>query len=554
MTPVPDAPEESAPAAAGPSQAMEARLPSPGSEPGPLPQVEPEPAEPPVIEALDIPLAAPPTERPPQSQDLPLADVWRPAAPARSLAHITGEDQAPAGPQAAPGQPHSAAPAKRPAGESSPAGRKPEGDVEAELDAPTWLADQTPADPISPGREISNEPTFEPRRRRNVLIGPLGLGMLAGCFVFFIIALGLLGYRDGMQRRAQKLNEAAALHYTQGLLDMDRGDYERAAAEFEEALRLRRNFPEAEEKLIEARSKASGQPTATPPPQGQAPQLLAEGKAAYDKGNWDEAIQKLDALRRLDPTYEQATAQRLLVGAYTNSGIKLVNDGSLEEAIRLFNQALTLEPDNPDVQSQLRMATLYQSAISIWGVDWPQTVKRFSALYALKPDYMDTAQRLRQANIEAGEAAAKSGAWCEAEQYDNAALALATNADVAAQRDDAAHRCAAPTEAPAGTDVPSGTFVGVFKGYEDITKRTKDWAAILGRVTNPKGEPVPGVRVRLSAYDWANTVTTAEDGTYKFEFLNNELTFTVSLEGVPMQPVEVATRFGFIGYVDFQQH
>ena len=496
------------PAAAAPDRPTPADPVAPAREETSPSEVQPEPvepkpapaAEPPTVEALDIPLAAPGAER---------------------------ESQAPTEPL--------------------------EADTPSE--SPAWLADQAPAEPIVPGREICNEPTFEPRRRRNVLIGPLGLGILAGCFVFFAVALGLLGWNEGMRLRTQKQNQAAASYYTQGLTDMQNGDYERAAAEFEQALRLRPDFPEAEQQLLEARQKASNQPTPTPQAQGQAPKLLADGQAAYDKGAWDDAIQSLETLEKLDPSYEQATVQRLLVGAYTNSGIKRVNDGSLEEAIRLFNQALTLQPDNPDVKSQLQLATLYQSAISVWGVDWGQAIKRFSALYAIKPDYLDTSQRLRQADVAAGDAAGKAGTWCDAVKYYNAALALATDADVAAKRDDAAQRCAAPTptKAPDETPVPSGTFVGTFKGYQDNTFRTHDWATIQGQVVDTQDKPVPNVKVRLSAYDWHNTVTTATDGTYKFEFLNNELTFTVSLEGVPMQPVDVKSKFGYVAVVDFQQ-
>ncbi len=384
-------------------------------------------------------------------------------------------------------------------------------------------------------------------------MGPLGLGVLAGCLLFFVVGLGSLGVYQGLRMRAQNQNEVAARHYAQGLVHLQKGEYELAAAEFEWALRLRPNYPEAEEKLIEARSKASGQPTpVSPPPQGKAPTLLIEGRTAYDRGAWDETIQKLEAVQAADPNYEQALVQRLLVGAYTNGGLKLVNEDRLEEAIRYFNQALTLQPDNPDVQAQLRLATLYQSALTIWGVDWQQAIKRFSALYALKPDYKDTAQRLQQANVQAGDVAGAQAAWCDALQFYKAALALASSPDLAAKRDDAAQRCASPTSVP-GTPVPAGTFVGTYGGQEDIHYRTSDWARVQGHVLNAKGEGVPGIQVRLSAYDWSATQGTDNTGYYQFEFLNNELTFTVTLVGLPVQPVDVMTKFGYASVADFTE-
>ena len=396
-------------------------------------------------------------------------------------------------------------------------------------------------------------PQVWPQRRYGRLVGPLGLGILAGCLVFFVIGLAALGLLQGMRLRARTQNEIAARHYSQGLAHLEKGEYEMAAAEFEWVLRLRPDYPGAKEKLIEARSKAASQLTPTPQgAQNRSPTLLTEGKAAYDRGAWDEAIQKLEALQALDPNYEQVAVQRLLVGAYTNSGLKLVSEDRLEEAIRRFDQALNLQPDNPDVRNQLRLATLYQSAISSWGVNWGQAIKQFSALYALKPDYKDTARRLQQANVQAGDAAAARAAWCEALQYYKAALGLASSPELAAKRDDAARHCASPTAVP-GTAVPSGTFVGTFNGYEDIQQRTRDWAQIHGHVLNAKGEPVPNVKIRLSAFDWSATADTDTSGYYSFELLNKEVTFTVSLVNVPTQPVDVKARFGYAGIADFRE-
>ncbi|MCL6429476.1 MAG: hypothetical protein K6V36_01285 [Anaerolineae bacterium] len=389
------------------------------------------------------------------------------------------------------------------------------------------------------------------RLLRSGLIGPMGLGMLAGCLVFFIITLGVAGVYQGLRLRNMNQVEAAAEHYRLGLMHLEKGMYELAAAEFEYALRLRPDYPEAQQKLIEARSKASPVPSPTgSQSQSQPSTLLAEGRAAYERGAWEEAISKLEALRALDPAYEQSAVERLLVSAYTNSGLRLVNDGSMEEAIRRFTQALALQPDNPDAQLQLRLATLYQSGMSVWGVDWKKTLEDLSAVYALKPDYRDTAERLQRAYVEAGDAASSQSAWCDAVEYYKAALDLSSSPDVAAKRDEATQRCASP----GGTPVPSGTFVGTFVGLEDNRQRTTDWSCVRGRVVDASGQGVPNVKVEISAFDWSSVHVTDGEGYYTFEFLANDgITFTVSLVDLPMQPVDVPAKFGWASVANFAQ-
>lgn len=484
--------------------------PAPSAAAPKAPAETPEPdvteEEPPIVEVADVPLVASFEPGPPaellQAPAEPPPAIRPPKAPPRAEAHPTVRPRPPT----------------RPAPEPPPAASA----------------------------------VHQAATQRARLMGPLGLGLMAGCLVFFIIGLAALGVWQGLRLRSQNQNEAAAQHYAQGVAHLEKGEYDLAAAELEWALRLRPDYPEAEQKLAEARTKAAQPSPTAATSQTQPATLLAEGQAAYDRGAWDEAIQKLEALQTLDPNYEQALARRLLVGAYTNGGLKLVNEDRLEEAIRYFDQALTLQPDNSDVQQQRKLATLYQAALGTWGVNWRETIKDLTDLYALKPDYKDTSQRLLQAYIQAGNAAGAQSAWCDALEYYKGALALSSSPDLAAKRDDAAQRCASPTAVP-GTPVPSGTYVGSFGGCEDIHFRTNDWAKVYGRVLNAKGEAVPGLKVKLSAFDWSGYARTDNNGYYSFEFLNQEVTFTVSLEGLPVQPVDVRTKFGYACLANFNE-
>lgn len=384
---------------------------------------------------------------------------------------------------------------------------------------------------------------------RTRFVGPMGVGMVAGCLVFIVIGLTLLGVWQGLRLRAEKRAESASKYYAQGLDYMAEGNYDLAIGAFEYALRLRRDYPEAREKLEEARAKAAGQPTpASQQGRGDPATLLSQGRAAYDQGNWAEAIAKLEALHAQDPAYEQATVQRLLIGAYGNEGVRLANEDRMEEAIRRFDQALALQPDNSDLEIQRRLAVLYQSGLSAWDADWQTVIRSLSSLYTLRPDYKDTAQRLQRAYVLAGDAAATESDWCEAAQYYKAALSMASTPELAAKRDEAARLCASPTTP--GAPLPSGTFIGIVGEQQKISA---SWGKVQGQVLDRDGNPVPGLTVRLSAYDWSATAYTDSGGCYAFEALQNEITFTVTLDDVPAQPTDVNVKLGYISTVDFHE-
>ncbi|MGQ9682652.1 MAG: tetratricopeptide repeat protein [Anaerolineae bacterium] len=411
--------------------------------------------------------------------------------------------------------------------------------VEA-VDVPLEAMPAAPPDTLA-------EPAPAPaiRAPRSRLVGPLGLGILAGCLTMLILGLGALGVMQGLRLRSGKLNAEAAQHYARGIEYMDKGQHELAAAEFEYALRLEPNYAEAQQKLLEAR--AALKPTTDTRSDPSA--LLAAGRAAYDAGSWEEAITHIETLQTRDPSYEEDAARQLLAKAYANSGLKLVNEDRLEEAIRRFDQSLALMPDNPDVQLQRRLASLYQTGSNNLGLDWGLAIQSFQAVYSLKPDYKDVVQKLPRAYIGAGDAAVERSAWCDAIPYYQAALELASDSDVATKRDEAVRRCSAPS----GTPVPPGTYIGTFGGTEDIRQRTTSWTKVHGRVVNAKGEGVPNCPVRISAYDWSVVHTTDGTGYYAFEFLTNEVTFTVRLAELPSTPVDIGGKFGYAGIANFTE-
>jgi len=111
-----------------------------------------------------------------------------------------------------------------------------------------------------------------------------------------------------------------------------------------------------------------------------------------------------------------------------------------------------------------------------------------------------------------------------------------------------------PTTAdPEKTPVPTGMFVGTFEGYIKAPNIPGDRASVRGKVVDANGNPMVGHTLQLSAFDWKIDASTGGDGTYAFDWLDHELTFTVTPLSFPGNPVEVLTDFGKAGIVNYQQ-
>lgn len=111
-----------------------------------------------------------------------------------------------------------------------------------------------------------------------------------------------------------------------------------------------------------------------------------------------------------------------------------------------------------------------------------------------------------------------------------------------------------PTTAePEDTPVPTGMFVGTFEGYIEAANIPNDRASVRGKVVDANGNPMVGAALRLSAFDWHIDHFTGGDGTYAFDWLDKELTFTVTPLSFPGNPVEILTDFGRAGIANYQQ-
>jgi hypothetical protein len=76
---------------------------------------------------------------------------------------------------------------------------------------------------------------------------------------------------------------------------------------------------------------------------------------------------------------------------------------------------------------------------------------------------------------------------------------------------------------------------------------------IRGHVRNAAGDPVPGVRITLSAWDWsAPPAHTGSDGAFAFDGLGNPVTYTVTLLDVPAVALPVKADWSKLVWVEFK--
>jgi tetratricopeptide (TPR) repeat protein len=376
-------------------------------------------------------------------------------------------------------------------------------------------------------------------------------GMAAGLAILVIAALALLGVYQGVQERT-RLNRAAAVeHYQKGLEQLALQNYELARAEFELAVQLDANNRDAATKLAEVNALISSQPTATSALRLQTVVLLYnEARESYNRSDWEGVISKLEQVRTLDPEYERDTIVSLMVEAYVNAGLRLIEGNRMEEAIRYFDRALELQPASEEAREQKRWASLYLAGQGYWGADWLGAIESFSVLYQLKPDYKDTRQRLHDAHVAYADTLYEGGDWCAARDHYDSAIAMMPSDALTVKREEAAQNCAV-APGPVGTPPPSGTFVGRLLKVEDVGR--SEAMMIRGYVLDVAGNPLSGVQVGLSAWDWsAAPAMTSAEGIFAFDGLANPVTYTVTLVDLPHVPLPVQADWSKLVWVEFR--
>jgi tetratricopeptide (TPR) repeat protein len=322
-----------------------------------------------------------------------------------------------------------------------------------ELDSPGVLCPDCGASLAEPDAA----PPARPWLRRLLWIG-LGLGLFIGALAGAAY-LGLYyGERDRETERQTTLQE----HYEDGLRALNDGQYELARANFEWVLQLQPDHAQAREGLLTAEAQLVVVPTPTSEAEealgevqeAQAAQRLAEAQTAYEAGEWTAAANALTQLRALDADYQQAEVETLLYESLYNAGMEALEEDNLERGVFYLDQAIALQPLDPEAVNQRNLAARYLAALNFWGVDWEKAITEFEELYAVAPNYKDVFWRLYQANLEYGDYLYESGEMCPAELQYAKTLRLSPDAAVEEKRAEAAEICLIATPVPLEGDEP----------------------------------------------------------------------------------------------------
>jgi TolB protein len=279
--------------------------------------------------------------------------------------------------------------------------------------------------------------------------------------LFLLLGAGgvvLVAMYHGMQDRDLRTQQQAEEHYQKGLAHLQAGECELAIAEFTFTIRLAPDHAQAYDKLYQAEAQCQTLPTPTSEVQETARETLYDQAVTlFTQGRWDDAVRTLEELRQLDDFYEQEIVEDMIFQALSNRAIKLVNEDLLEEALRYFDRALEMHPDDANLQAQRRMAALYQTGQSYWEADWQRAIATLAELYALDPEYKDAKQRLHDAYVNYGDSLAADSQWCLAREQFTEALAIIPQHSTEQKRVNAHTRCvtATPTPLPTPTAKPT---------------------------------------------------------------------------------------------------
>ncbi|MBN1246622.1 MAG: PD40 domain-containing protein [Anaerolineae bacterium] len=308
----------------------------------------------------------------------------------------------------------------------------------------------------TPGQLGQPTPTVvaEPRHLwRRLLLALVAIVVFVGVMAAAAYYGVYVGERDRRARREAVIEE----HYQAGIVALNDGRHERAAAEFEYVLGIDAGNALAEQGLAEARARLQVQPT--PPLEAAvslAEQLLAQAQAAYGQQDWVSTARTLTQLRALDPNFAQADVEAMLFDSLYQAGIGYLDQDLLEVGISYLDQAIALRPLDADVVARRNLAVRYLDALNYWGVDWELCIERFEALAATAPDYKDVTQRLYRAHIEYGDYLASQGEMCPAEIEYSRALRMFADTTLEERRASAAQTCLIATPVPV-----SGTVAGL---------------------------------------------------------------------------------------------
>ncbi len=230
--------------------------------------------------------------------------------------------------------------------------------------------------------------------------------------------------------------------------------------------------------------------------------LLRAAQTDFDAGRWQEALNQLLSIRQIDASYMADKLDTLIFKAYVNLANEKDNEDHLEEALALYNQALTLRADDPEAKRESDLIGKYLDAQDSEGADWPHAVDLLKTLYAEEPDYRDVTDRLHAALIGYGDDLTDKNKGCLAAEQYTAAIAMVVTPGLIAKRDQAQTLCDSGQTTDAITATHT-TSVTTSSGTVTATEASVEATPIETAVSTDPGEKPTAGRILYSAQDLA---------------------------------------------------
>lgn len=310
------------------------------------------------------------------------------------------------------------------------------------------LASQPP-EPVSPTRPVGTP-------------GRVGCGswvkIASGSVLILAITVGLFiaavwaGFKQGREDWQKNAQATAEAYYTRCQRHLEAQEWELAAAACRETMRLA-DYPELREKGAQgwtiANEALKPKPTPTLAIVVEATgDIFAEAQARFEGGDWTGALESLNHLWGLDPTYQAEEVAQMRRTCFLELSRQTLAADNLEMALYYLDQAAVFGPLPPELEEERQLAARYMSALNMLGVNWDLAIERFAELYSTHPNYRDVFERLVQAHIDWADSSAARQDWCPAETQYTEALRLRIDSEIETKRAEAAQLCLTATPTP----------------------------------------------------------------------------------------------------------
>ncbi len=217
--------------------------------------------------------------------------------------------------------------------------------------------------------------------------------------------------QEGLERAARL--EQVALAYEEANVAIAAEDWDTAEARLRSILAVDPVYADASERLEYVLH------------QREASTLFRAGVAAYDAGDYSQAIAQLESLSELDETYQSDAVRELLFVLYLRDGRSLLatpdaSADAIRQALARFGKALALRPRNVEAAEEQQLANRFLGVRqALDRNDMAQAEAALIDLLGRRPDYAggQAAELAYRLLVQRGQAARAAG--------DDAAAALA---------------------------------------------------------------------------------------------------------------------------------